>query len=182
MGECIRHLANVLSIGRIFISLGLFFLEPLSYGYFICYTVCGISDMLDGWIARKTHTESGLGASLDSLGDIVLMIAVIVSLYPFVVVVLPHLVWRIVLVVGIIRCFAYVVGAIKFNRFAALHTYLNKVTGFLLFIFPFILLHGNVIFIYGICGIAFLSAIEELLIYMKSKNYDPNIKSFLDFM
>jgi CDP-diacylglycerol--glycerol-3-phosphate 3-phosphatidyltransferase len=43
---------------------------------FILYTICGITDFLDGWIARKYNLHSHLGRMLDPIAD-KLLIAVI---------------------------------------------------------------------------------------------------------
>ncbi|WP_334300862.1 CDP-alcohol phosphatidyltransferase family protein, partial [Clostridioides difficile] len=37
-----------------------------SLPFWICYFWCGISDILDGLIARKLRQQSGIGAKLDS--------------------------------------------------------------------------------------------------------------------
>ena len=51
-------------------SIILFTVNPFSIKFFIIYTYCGISDMLDGTIARKTETSTELGSILDGLADL----------------------------------------------------------------------------------------------------------------
>ncbi|HGH0401081.1 TPA: CDP-alcohol phosphatidyltransferase family protein [Clostridioides difficile] len=43
-----------------------------SLPFWICYFWCGISDILDGLIARKLRQQSGIGAKLDSIADFIL--------------------------------------------------------------------------------------------------------------
>ena len=62
--------------------------------------------------------------------------------------------------------------------FAMLHSVLNKLTGFLIFLYPFSLLSAKInAGLYFICLIASLSAIEELLIHLTTKELIVNRKS-----
>jgi cardiolipin synthase len=49
----------------------------LAFGLFVA---AGISDALDGWLARVTHTRSQLGAILDPIADKALLVSVYVTL------------------------------------------------------------------------------------------------------
>ena len=42
-----------------------------SPAFYVFYIVAGVSDMLDGFVARKTDTVSKLGARLDTMADFV---------------------------------------------------------------------------------------------------------------
>ena len=53
-----KNTANYITTGRIGLALSLFFVPPLTISFYIVYLLCGLSDMADGFIARKTHTES----------------------------------------------------------------------------------------------------------------------------
>ena len=44
--------------------------ESFSIYFNITYIYCGISDMLDGFIARKSKSESEIGDRLDSTADV----------------------------------------------------------------------------------------------------------------
>lgn len=41
-----------------------------SVTFWVCYLWCGISDMLDGLLARKFGQQSMTGAKLDSISDL----------------------------------------------------------------------------------------------------------------
>ena len=44
---------------------------PLRSAWFLAvYTLAGLTDALDGWLARKTGTVSEFGARLDSVADL----------------------------------------------------------------------------------------------------------------
>lgn len=62
--------ANIITVCRIILSIILIFLTPNSSPFYMVYILCGFTDMLDGFVARKTHSESDIGAKLDSIADI----------------------------------------------------------------------------------------------------------------
>ena len=62
-----KNLANYISVSRIIMSIMLLITKTFSTTFYIIYIYCGISDMLDGFIARKTKNESKIGAGLDSI-------------------------------------------------------------------------------------------------------------------
>ncbi len=169
-------IANALTILRIILSVSLPFLPPLQTAFLLVYAVCGITDALDGFIARKTHTQSKLGARLDSAADFALVAAMIVSLYPVVKLPAGTIVW--ILAIAVIRFAAAGVSLKKHKTFASLHTYANKLTGFLIFLFPFFLpVLTTTVIAWILCGVATLSAVEELLIQITGKMLNLDRKS-----
>ena len=62
--------ADIVTLFRMAGTLLLVFLQPLSAGFFLVYSLTGVTDVLDGWIARKTKTASDFGARLDSIADL----------------------------------------------------------------------------------------------------------------
>lgn len=68
-GITINYLPNLLSIARIALA-GLLLInqQPL---FSVCYLICGLTDVLDGFIARNYRLQTTLGSKLDSLGDFV---------------------------------------------------------------------------------------------------------------
>lgn len=170
--------ANLLTLARIPLALGLLAVPSLSPAFFRLYVLSGVTDMLDGPVARRTHTESRIGARLDSLADAVFLAAVLYRLLP-----LLHLsrrfLWTLALI-GLLRCGAWMIGCWKYHRFAALHTLANKVTGAALFCAPCLLPWvPSHILCAALCILAGLSAGEELTIQCLSREFDPNIRSIL---
>ena len=53
----------------------LLFFSPFSIQFYIVYLSCGLSDMIDGTIARKTYSTSAFGAKLDTVADFVFVAA-----------------------------------------------------------------------------------------------------------
>ena len=129
--------ANLLTLCRIPLALGLLFTAPLSPLFFLFYTLAGITDMLDGPIARRSHTASRAGARLDSIADLVFLVAALSCLLP--VLSLPGWTIRALVAIAVLRCTAWLVGFLKYRRFTALHTLANKLTGAALFCAPYLL-------------------------------------------
>jgi CDP-diacylglycerol--glycerol-3-phosphate 3-phosphatidyltransferase len=175
-GEEMKAIPNLISFSRIIFSLFLLFVNPLSGVFFALYIICGLSDIIDGFIARKTGTTSRLGEKLDSLADLILAGVLLVVLYPVINPASEIVIW--VILIGVIRLASMVVALKKYKTFAILHTYGNKITGIVLFIFPLFLpfIHTTLL-MYIICAVASISAIEELLIQLTSSQLEINKQS-----
>ena len=61
----IRQTANIITLSRLAAAGVLLFLTPFTPEFYAAYLWCGVSDMIDGTIARKTHSESRLGEKLE---------------------------------------------------------------------------------------------------------------------
>lgn len=171
-----KNIPNILSVMRIMLSFFLLLTQPFSTGFFILYLICGFSDGLDGFFARRYQLTSELGAVLDSAGDFFMIVIVMYLLYPYINV-KNHILCWILIIMGI-RISALAVAFMKYRTLAFLHTYANKATGFLLFCFPvFYLTAGLELTAAGLCLIATISAVEELLIQLKSKELNRNVIS-----
>jgi len=170
------NLPNFISLIRILLSLGLIFVKPFSNYFYVIYIVAGISDFLDGFLARKYHLESDFGALLDSIADFIYIIILLI-------ICILHFEWKqwiILWIVGItlIRFTSILVGYIRYKTFCTLHTNMNKLSGLVLFIFPLLLIAipFNLLIIL-ICLITSVSACEELLININSLQLNRNIPS-----
>ena len=60
-----KHIANIITAPRILLSVVLLFLPILGAGFYVIYLLCGVTDMIDGTVARKTGAVSEFGAKLD---------------------------------------------------------------------------------------------------------------------
>ena len=70
-----KYLPNLFSAARLILAPYIFWLMwRREYGaVLVWFLLSGITDGLDGWIARKWHAESRLGAMLDPIGDKLLL-------------------------------------------------------------------------------------------------------------
>ena len=149
-------------------ALSLIVLVPSlrSAGYLEVYTLAGLTDALDGWLARKTGTASDFGARLDSIADLLFFAVLFFRISP--------LLWRELLV----RLAAFAVAAIRYRRFATLHTWLNKLTGVGIFLLPYAFaVSAGVILCLALCVIAFAASLEELIIHLSKPGYQADRKS-----
>ena len=95
--------------------------------------------MLDGTIARATNSTSEFGARLDSIADLIFYAVMIVKFFPILLEVLPVWMWYLYRCGTGDPCLLYVTAAVRYHRFASLHTILNKATGFCVFCLPYML-------------------------------------------
>lgn len=171
-----KAIPNYISLSRIIFSLILIYIKPLSVAFYAIYIICGFSDIMDGFIARKTGTASRLGAKLDSMADMIMVSVLLVVLYPIVNPATEIVIW--IISIAIIRLASMVVAMKKYKTFASIHTYGNKITGIVLFIFPICIPYINTtLLIYIICVLASISATEELIIQLTSSQLQLNKKS-----
>ena len=171
-----KQIANIMTISRILCSICLLLCPIFSIGFYILYLFCGFTDMVDGTIARKTNTASDFGARLDTVADSVFVAVCFVKILPCMD--FPAWLWTWIAVIAIIKTGSIVWGLIRNKKLISMHTMLNKVTGFLLFLLP--LTFGLMEPVYSsavVCSFATLAAIHEvyicasLTLIIKSKNF-----------
>lgn len=127
-------MANIVTSLRIVCSIALLFCPVFSPAFYALYLTAGVSDMVDGWIARRTHTASELGAKLDTIADIVFVIVCLVKMLPVLNIPVWLYVW--IGVIALIKIINIISGFVVQKRFVSVHSIMNKTTGLLLFIFP----------------------------------------------
>jgi CDP-diacylglycerol--glycerol-3-phosphate 3-phosphatidyltransferase len=128
------NMADIITGIRILCSIALLFFPVFSPAFYTLYIVAGVSDMIDGTVARKTGTVSEFGSKLDTAADLVLIIVCLLKLIP----VLPIPTWLIIwiIVIAVIKGINLISGYRMQKRLVVLHTVMNKVTGILLFVLP----------------------------------------------
>ena len=161
-----KHIANIITSSRIVFSLSLLFIPLSSAWFYVFYLFCGLSDMIDGTVARKTKSASEFGARLDTVSDFVFMT---VALIKFV----PHLyipVWLWIGVITMIKLVNVVWGFIRTKKLISPHTLLNKITGLLLFLLPATISFIDLTYTLPIvCTVATVAAMHEWY-YMEKKH------------
>ena len=178
MRKMIRNLTNVITLSRLVGAGCLAWTVPFSADFYMIYTFCGITDALDGFLARTMHVESELGSRLDSIGDLLFYGVAVFLMLPFLSVNLPTLVWQGMWLILAIRLVSYGLAAFRYRRFASLHTWGNKLSGAAVFSFPYLIqwisvrTAGSIVIV-----IALLSSLEELMIHMTAESYCPDRKS-----
>lgn len=165
-----KNVANYISVSRIIMSITLFVTETFSIAFYIIYIYCGISDMLDGFIARKSKNESKIGARLDSVSDIIFVIAAMIKILPILNLTNIIIIWMVFIV--FIKIVNVTWSYICYKEIVLPHTIANKIAGFILFIAPFVIVNTNpIIFEIIICSIATFAAVQEGH-YIRIRNYN----------
>ena len=127
-----KRLPNIITILRIIGSFSLLFCDLTSQLFWVIYGLCGISDMADGYLARKLKCVTKMGALLDSLADICFVACCAWQFLPMLK--LPQWIWLWAGVIVVIKVVNQISALVMHGRCCFPHTIANKTTGFLLFI------------------------------------------------
>ncbi|SEW29489.1 CDP-alcohol phosphatidyltransferase [Prevotella sp. khp7] len=153
-----KHLPNIISVLRIAGSLGLLLCDVTGLVFWIIYALCGISDIVDGWLARKLKCVTKKGALLDSVADICFVACCAWKLLP--ILELPQWLWLWAGVIVVIKAVNQLSALVMYGCFQFPHTLANKATGFMLFI-AVPMTFVSVIPITIVAAIATFAAVQE---------------------
>ena len=137
-----QGMANIITCFRILVSFALLFFPLHSVPFGLLYLTAGISDMVDGMVARRTTAVC------------------LIRLLPVMDIPTWLYVWT--GVIALIKGINIVSGYVMKKRLVAVHTVMNKVTGALLFVLPLTIpliepSHSAI----AVCAIATFAAIQE---------------------
>ena len=127
-----KHLPNIISVLRIAGSLGLLLCDVTNDSFWTVYALCGISDIADGWLARKLKCCTKTGALLDSVADICFVACCVWKFLP--ILELSQWLWLWAGVIVVIKVVNQLSALVMYGRCCFPHTTANTATGFLLFI------------------------------------------------
>ena len=153
-------MANTITFFRIAASIVLLSCPVFSPAFYVFYIVAGVSDMLDGFVARKTNTASRFGARLDTIADFVLVVVCLIKLLPILSIPAWPYIW--IGIIALIKVVNIVSGFTVQKRLVAVHSIMNKTTGALLFLLPLTipvipLKYSAIV----VCAVATFAAIQE---------------------
>ncbi len=152
--------ANVITGLRILVSAVLVFCPVFSPIFYVLYLIAGLSDMVDGIIARKTNSVSEFGSRFDSIADFVFVAVCLIKILPVLDIPVWLYVWT--AVIALIKIINIISGVAKQKIYVAVHTTMNKVTGVLLFMLPLTLTVVPLIYTgIPICSVATFAAVQE---------------------
>ena len=153
-------MANVITGLRILVSAVLLFCPVFSPIFYVLYLIAGLSDMVDGIIARKTDSVSEFGSRLDGVADFVFVAVCLIRVLPVLDIPIWLYVWT--AVIFFVKIINIISGYVRQKKYVAVHTTMNKATGMLLFMLPLTLtivpLNYSGI---PICSVATFAAIQE---------------------
>ena len=155
-----KKIANIITLCRMIGSIGLLFCPVYSACFYGLYIFCGLTDMVDGSIARKTGAVSSFGARLDTVADFLFVIASFVKLVP--VIRIPVWIWVWAAVIAMGKLVTLVWGFTQMKQMPSLHTIANKATGLCLFLLPLTMSFVDLRYTAPVvCVIATIAAIQE---------------------
>ena len=176
----LKYLPNFITCLRILGTVLLLFTESLSVLFFVTYIFTGVTDALDGFLARRLGVVSEFGSKLDSVSDLLFYTVLLAKIFPQMWEILPGSIWLVLAVIIVIRMVSYAVAFIKHRQLASIHTYMNKLTGLSIFAYPFFLLSPVAVFAaFTVCAIGGLASLEELLIHIFKSDCKSNAKTIL---
>jgi CDP-diacylglycerol--glycerol-3-phosphate 3-phosphatidyltransferase len=155
-----KHLPNAISALRFLGAVCLLFFGVESCAFWAIYFGCGLSDMADGYLARKLECESKVGALLDSLADLAFVICCCFMLIP--VLAFPKWLWIWGGVIVAIKVINQISALVMYKKCIFPHTIANKVTGVLLFVgVPLTVFLESFVPMVVIAGVATFAAVQE---------------------
>ena len=96
-----KHIANIVTSIRILGSVCMLCSSVFSPLFYSTYLLCGFTDMIDGTIARKTNSVTPFGSHLDSIADLMFLIAASIKILPAIYI--PNWLWFSILIIFIIK-------------------------------------------------------------------------------
>ena len=153
-----KYIPNIITTLRFLGAACLLLCNPAGAAFWVFYGLCGTSDMMDGYLARKLHAESKTGAVLDSVADICFIACCAVRLIP--VVQVPTWLWVWAGAIFAIKLINQISALIVCKGFCFPHTTANKLTGLLLFLsVPTVF--WSIVPIAIVAGVATFAAVQE---------------------
>jgi len=141
-------------------GIALLFCPVFSPAFYALYIAAGLSDMLDGFVARKTDTVSKLGARLDTIADFMFVVVCLIKLFPILSIPAWLYIW--IGIIALIKVVNIISGFIVQKRFVTVHSVMNKATGALLFLLPLTISTVPVkTSVIVVCAAATFAAIQE---------------------
>ena len=155
-----KSLPNAISALRFLGAVCLLFFGVESCAFWVIYFVCGLSDMADGYLARKLGCECQVGALLDSLADLVFMICCCFKLIPALA--FPKWLWILGGVIVATKIINQISALVMHKKCIFPHTIANKVTGVLLFVgVPLTVFLESIVPMVIVAVVATFAAVQE---------------------
>ena len=163
-----KHIANIITGSRMVLSLPLLLIPLTSAWFCVIYLLCGLSDMIDGTVARRTNSAGEFGARFDTVSDFVFMTVVLIKFVPHLHI--PVWLWIWIGIIAMIKLGNAAWGFVRTKKLISPHTLLNKITGLLLFLLPATISFIDLTYTLPIvCTVATVAAMQEWY-YMEKKH------------
>lgn len=174
----ILTLPNLITALRLVGTIAMLFIEVFSTTFYVVYTLSGISDVLDGAVARATGTSTEFGKKLDSFADVVFYLVMLIRVFPALRAIFPEWLWNMIAAAIGLRVVIYIYVGFRYHRFASLHTYMNKLGSFGVFTIPYLIRLPHAVKTCGaVAAVGLIANIEELLIHSTTHVYQGGRQS-----
>jgi len=176
----LRKLSNQLTLLRIVLIPVLWALAALKMNtaFAIFLLTAGLTDALDGFLARRFKQASDFGVWFDSFADNLLIASAAFWMW----LLLPQLVYQHITTIGILLglfALSIVIGFIRYKKMINFHLYSGKLAAVIVYVFLIhaLLFMPNLTFFYIASLFAAWSFIEETLVIITHKTFPKNKKS-----
>ena len=185
----LKTIPNMLSISRLILIPAMlipaYYIqdEPQArFVFLIMFIVIGVTDKLDGTLARYLNQTTALGANLDTIADMVFYPLIALWLYRFESGVVGEW-WNLVYFLLALYFFKMITGKIKFGYVPAFHTIGAKTFSASLYFFMIAAILDPVLaksIFPVLCVIGYINQLEETYILLTRDSVDENIRSVFD--
>ena len=178
----LRHLPNAITIGRLLSTPVLAWLawNRLEEPFAGLLLVALVSDLVDGWLARRLRLESTNGALLDSVADMALMSVILFAIWPLHPAVYRDHGWPMAAVIALIAL-GHLAALLRFGRLASFHTRLLRagIVVFSLFAVVLFLFGFQAWLLYAAIAVCAAGALEQLALVLLLPEWSPNFRGGL---
>jgi len=127
-------IADCVTLFRIPCAAAMLLFSPNTAAFQALYLIAGLSDMIDGHIARKTSTASDRGAKLDTLADCVFALCAVYSLILWLKIPAALLCWA--AGIACLKLLSGIIGWRLHHRLLSVHSPWNKAAGLVCYLMP----------------------------------------------
>jgi len=164
-----ENIANYITSIRFVMAAIMAFTKVDSSLFLILFTIGGISDAIDGFVARKLKIESEFGKKLDSVADLSFFAVSLIMILPTLVDIVRPITWYFVGGIVVVRLYSYLIYVFKKYALASNHTIFNKATSAMFFCLPYIIRFSWAqYFCYCLVIVAIIAAVDDLIINCKA--------------
>jgi CDP-diacylglycerol--glycerol-3-phosphate 3-phosphatidyltransferase len=177
--ERLRHVPNAISAARVAAVPILLALAVAGREFAFTWVLVPalLTDIADGWLARKFDLSSKLGALLDSIADTLLLLVSIVGIWVFHRDVITSHAMLCATVIGL-WVLENIVALLRYGRLSSFHTYVSKTAGYLLGIYI------GVLFVFGhypgllyvAAGWSIVGSLEEFVLLALLREWRANVR------
>nr|WP_275887360.1 CDP-alcohol phosphatidyltransferase family protein [Streptococcus lutetiensis] len=154
---------------RMICSIVLVFCPAFSVSFYVLYVLAGVTDVLDGIVARHFGCVSDFGSKLDTVADFIFCLVCFIKIIPVLKLERWMFIW--ILVIAFIKLINLISAYVVQKKFVACHSNLNKLTGALLFCLPLTLKVIDLRYSMVVIGtVATFAAIQEGHLIRKGLN------------